>query len=146
MIEKEGFRKIDLTLAKTWYFSNVEQKFIVNLCPARISRSRVKIGDHRLCLAVRIENPYVNIEDDPSIIYSSIRNLPAVVNDDIPLCIEESRLKGIKTGATIQARVLLIPTQLNFDPTQHLAVAFKAGCKAVETLSYNLGNDYKPAS
>jgi hypothetical protein len=143
-IRKQSFRKIDLPITKTWGFDTKKREFVVNLCAARLTRARSTIGNFGVCIAARIEDPEVNIEDDVNITYTSIRKLPETVNDNVRFRIAETKFKRApRSGDTIEARVVLVPDTLEFDDKCPLAVAVQARCRIVETMSFRLGAVHK---
>ncbi len=139
-IRKLGFRKIDLLLVYQWSFNTDLRRFEVELSAAKIVRNRREIGKWKVCLAARIDDRHTNFEDDATVVYSLPRELPEVVEENIPIEIEEAKLKRVLSPHDkIQARLLLVPEGLVFDPSQPFGAALKARCREVERLSYTLG-------
>jgi hypothetical protein len=139
-IRDAGFRKIDLRLVSKWGFNTKERRFEVTLSAARITRARSAIGSWQACIAARLQTPFTNIEDDPKIVYSRLHSFPRSVDHDVPFHIAETEFgTELKADDTIQARVLLVPESLRFDPKKTLNVAIKARCRDVESLDFTLG-------
>jgi hypothetical protein len=140
-IRSSGFRKIDLLLVDKWGFNSSTREFEVDLSAARITRARSTIGRWGIAIAARIRDPFRNMEDDDRVVYTPVRSLPSAVDHDIPFRIHEDHFKQpINPEDEIEARVLLVPESLEFDPSKTLADALRARCRQVETMRYQTGS------
>jgi hypothetical protein len=140
-IEKQRFHKIALNLAIGWGFQTPGRHFEVCLGAGPLTDARATIGEQKIAIAARIEDPIVNFEDDNCVAFSESRSLPDPLGDMIFRIPESLFERNVRDGTKIQARVVLVPQGLDLSDFATLKEAVEYGCRIVEPISVRAGKD-----
>lgn len=132
MIKRSGFRTFQLSLAKDWGYNSKDRQFEVVLQSSHLASNKAVIEGYDIALAARVKVSDPNFEDDDSIVFSTVRALPAPLNDMVLTIGRDQFPRGIPEDADIQGRILLVPKGLPWCQFRTVKEAVGSGCRDVE--------------